>query len=985
MKSVARLVSTGILGALIAVAAMGQLGQRPSMAELREMAGKIVKGQMIVQLQPGATVAQARKFATDNGLEYVSAMLVPDAFVLRIKDWQSAAMDSLTRARVAEVRTLPGVRFAGPNQIYITLETTPNDPLYSQQWGLRQMKVPQTWDFQKGKTGIVMCICDTSIETTHPDFQLPGGQSVLLPGYNASDKSTNPNPDPSWPDSHGTMCTSIAGAATNNGVGMAGVAFENIRIVPIRATDNPFFFPSNLLYDAYQFIIDYNNNAANATKKIGVVNLSLGGPSGASNTMEEDLINKIDASGAIVVAASGNSRGFDTAGFPASYAKAISIAATGNGGAIASYSSPGNGSPDSKVDFAAPGGDFGGPNEEMTVADMRATYTIGVGTSFAAPMATGAVALLLSQGVPKQQIYQTLQSAANTRGLPVPNNDYGYGEIDLFEALKRFGGSATFLSPKQNDIFEYRNVHIQVMLGNIDPSTVVLKDGTTVIPYGQLVTIDSIFKMIDTYHSFSTGTHTLTVTATSTINNKAIDPPATVTFQVTPHVQVAGTLMLALPYPFAGTPDTLFPGNFTLQRWVYQRDGNGNAVDAGAWYRWPNSYGSFSPPDAYVHQDETGLDAVPLGVGYFLTLGVATPIIVEDGPDTTRAYRIGINPGWQMIGNPFPFTIDWNTVEVDTINQRLTMQQAIDQEYLRPQIFRWSPVTLDYSWRSAPGGQLYPWESHWVYCRKPCKLVVHPIPTSNRGPLLDGPMVSPDGWALRLKAIAGSVGDTYNYVGATSTPRAAYDLVSKAPSPVDSVRLSILSTDGKQSFAQSIKDVRSRSQEWTIAVTAPSGQSNVSLEWDSIVESTKKVTYTLVDVSTGRRLSMNATTTYQFTTNDDGTPRKFRIIASQDAGAKLVVTGVKVSSSNGRAGTSHTVSYLLSKEAQVQVTILSLTGKRIAVVQSGSRGVGFNNATWTGRDDAGISVPPGTYMVEISATGTNGEQVRTVSPLVLKR
>ncbi|MEP0767131.1 MAG: S8 family serine peptidase [Fimbriimonadia bacterium] len=947
-------------------------------------AGAVVNGEIRVTLAPGTTVAQARAFADANGLEFVRAMRVPNSFLLRVKQAAMPNASQLAAEKAADLAKLPGVRNPEPNWKYFRHEQTPNDPLYSQQWNLKQMNVHLTWDFQKGKDGIVVCVLDTSVDISHPDFQLGGGQSRLLPGYNADDDSDDPSPGPNWPDSHGTMVASVIAAATNNAIGMAGVCWEGIKILPIRATDNPWFFSAALYEESLQWVVDYNNSR---TPKVAVLNLSLG--SYNQSAREEELINQIFNQGTLIVASSGNDRPV-LAGWPASYKNVISIGATARGGAIASYSNPGSTDRSRKVDFAAPAGDGYGPSEATTVMDMRGIYTTAVGTSFSAPMASGAIAMLLSQGVAPTDVFDVLRSSANTHNLSVPNPDYGYGEIDLFEALRRFGGSVQFLTPAANEVFEYTNIRVRIRLGNVVPESVVVRDGTTVIPHGTITPIDSVFSEIDFTRAFSSGSHTLSVTATSAINGNPISPVPTRTFRVQPRVQPAGTAMFAVPYG-VGTarPEQLIAGTFRLQRFVYQ-DRNGNPVPDGEWARYTQSdtsdaRASFSPPDADVTKVGVSGDFRPFGVGYFLTIPLATPLPVQNPPDTDNSYSIGLKPGWQMFGNPFPFVVDWNTVEVQSVNKRMSLQEAIADEFIRPQIYRWSPTELAYTWRAAPQGQLYPWEGAWVYCRKDCKLIVHPLPTSSRAPGDDRPAIRGDGWALRLAATAGGMRDARNYIGVTSDPDAAFDAVPKAPAPIESVRLTLLGDDGRTPYAQLLKPASTRNMEWTLSVVAPNVDGDVTLEWEEIVRSSSGVSYTLVDTVSGRRVSMNHTSSYSFRPDGDGTPRLFKVVATPASAAKLMVTGLGVTSSKGRGSVSYTVVYSLNREAHVSVSILSQTGKQVAVLSSGSRAAGANQAVWNGRDQAGISVPPGVYLAQVTATGSNGEQVRVVSPVVLTR
>lgn len=114
-----------------------------------------------------------------------------------------------------------------------------------------------------------------------------------------------------------------------------------------------------------------------------MINLSLGG-GGACSTSEQEAINAATAAGSIVVVAAGNAGVSATNSSPANCNNVITVAATTNTGARASYSNYG-----SKITIAAPGSD-------IPVTSGASTYTISSGTSFAAPIVSGVVSLMLS-------------------------------------------------------------------------------------------------------------------------------------------------------------------------------------------------------------------------------------------------------------------------------------------------------------------------------------------------------------------------------------------------------------------------------------------------------------------------------------------------------------------------------------------------------------------------------------------------------------
>ena len=103
---------------------------------------------------------------------------------------------------------------------------TPDDPLYSSQWHLPVVGCPEAWAMEDGGDDIVLALCDTGVEATHPDLA-----TKLVPGWNVVDDS----PDTSPVSPHGTWTAGTAAAVANNAIGVASPAF-NCQIMPIRVS-----------------------------------------------------------------------------------------------------------------------------------------------------------------------------------------------------------------------------------------------------------------------------------------------------------------------------------------------------------------------------------------------------------------------------------------------------------------------------------------------------------------------------------------------------------------------------------------------------------------------------------------------------------------------------------------------------------------------------------------------------------------------------
>lgn len=373
------------------------------------------------------------------------------------------------RALAAELAARdPSVEYAEPDRI-LTRQFTPNDTRYSEQWHYFEatagLRLPAAWDRATG-AGVTVAVIDTG---SRPHADMAG---KILPGYDfisstsisadgngrdsdASDPGDSvvagqcgtgvPSQDQSssW---HGTHVAGTIGAATNNGVGVAGVAY-GAKIVPARVLGKCGGYTSDIA-DA---IIWTSGGAvsgvpANANKA-RVLNLSLGG-SGACDTTTQNAINSARSRGAVVVVAAGNSNVNAGNANPANCAGVVTVAAVGRGGGKASYSNYGT-----VVDVAAPGGDAGAGvlstlNSGLTspAADSYAYYQ---GTSMATPHVAGVAALMLSKNpnLTPDEVEAKLKSTA--RAFPAACSGCGTGIVDASAAVTAAGGTTTTLTQNE--------------------------------------------------------------------------------------------------------------------------------------------------------------------------------------------------------------------------------------------------------------------------------------------------------------------------------------------------------------------------------------------------------------------------------------------------------------------------------------------------------------------------------------------------------
>jgi serine protease len=349
----------------------------------------------------------------------------------------------------------PNVEYAEPDRI-MRRTLTPNDTRYNEQWHYFEaaggINAPPAWDKSTG-TGVVVAVIDTGYRP-HADLA-----ANILPGYDfigdtfvandgngrdsdASDPGDWINPgecgpgDPavfessSW---HGTHVAGTIAALTNNGSGVAGVAF-NARVIPARVLGKCGGYTSDI---ADAIIWTSGGAVAGVTTLANpakVLSISLGG-SGACGATTQNAINSARSRGASVVVAAGNSNANASNFSPANCTGVVTVAAVGRNGGKASYSNFG-----ATVEVAAPGGS-GGVNSVLSTLNAGSmgpgadSYALYNGTSMATPHVSGVVALMLSvkPTLTPDQVTSILQSTA--RAFPAACSQCGSGIVNANAAV----------------------------------------------------------------------------------------------------------------------------------------------------------------------------------------------------------------------------------------------------------------------------------------------------------------------------------------------------------------------------------------------------------------------------------------------------------------------------------------------------------------------------------------------------------------------
>ena len=350
-------------------------------------------------------------------------------------------------AAIEALRRNPQVTFAELDYAAQATDViTPTDPGWASQWGPAKIQAPLAWGVVTDTSNIVIAIVDSGLQLNHEDLasgvwtnadEIPNngldddhnGYIDDLHGWHfyhtwngsAFDAAEDANVQDDF--GHGTHVAGIAAAATNNGVGIAGIA-GGARLMPVKALDR---YGNGWYSDIAAGIVYAADNGAR------LINLSLGG-SPDSQTLRA-AVDYARSRGALVIAATGNSGG--VVFYPAAYDPVLAVAATDANDDRAYFSNYGP-----PVDLAAPGADIFSTwcHADPIAGTCAGSYYFSKsGTSMAAPHVTGVAALVWSRwpNLTATEVISKLLDTADDVGDVGPDPYTGWGRLNAYLAVTR--------------------------------------------------------------------------------------------------------------------------------------------------------------------------------------------------------------------------------------------------------------------------------------------------------------------------------------------------------------------------------------------------------------------------------------------------------------------------------------------------------------------------------------------------------------------
>ena len=421
----------------------------------------IVPGEMILRFKDGIAeeeaLSQLLRDYQDVQLTNAGQVYPEGPYLLRTNAYKNESISREEAQRQTEevilrLKAESSVKYAEPNYIRYP-KLVPNDPAFiaNLQWDLRMINLPTAWEMTTGNSDVIVAVLDTGVRFNHPDLApnlLTTGFDFVSDPFGAGD-GDGIDPDPTDPlspfaDFHGTHVAGTIAAVSNNGSGVAGVAW-NVKIMPVRVLGLLVGSDTDLI-NGLRYAAGLSNSSGRVPPQHArVINMSLGAPGPCSEVDQETITAVRNAGVTVVVAAGNDGDNGNPIESPASCQGVITVGAVAPSGDRAYYSGF-----QPYVFIAAPGGDIretpvGGVLSTFTLSGTnQPLYEFSQGTSMAAPHVSGVIALMLSANpsLTPSQIENILSSTATDLGAVGRDPEFGFGLIDAGRAVARAKGVA---------------------------------------------------------------------------------------------------------------------------------------------------------------------------------------------------------------------------------------------------------------------------------------------------------------------------------------------------------------------------------------------------------------------------------------------------------------------------------------------------------------------------------------------------------------
>ncbi len=353
-----------------------------------------------------------------------------------------------------------------------------------------------------------------------------------------------------------------------------------------------------------------------------------------------------------------------------------------------------------------------------------------------------------------------------------------------------------------------------------------------------------------------------------------------------------------------------------------------------------------------------------LGEGYWFNT-ILDPVAIKIGAATVGEYSpqtpfaMDLHPGWNQIGNPYPFKISWAAVTAGTSGDIGGLKFWSGGSYVDRDVLK-------------------PWEGAFVFNSNANNSVALLIPLSAKttggrvgsNPL--GPAIDQPAWKLNMEL---SVGDLHATSGVGMHPdaRTAKDRYDEIALPrfADYLEMHVNHPEFFAPFFTTDVVPTSETQAWTFELASNLNGDRAELKWDQAAIRDEQASMILIDLLDKVWIDMKVQGTYSFIQKEG---REFRIVYNRNGEFAPGVTVAGACYPNPFIEEVRIPLLLEKKDMTMSVNVYNLLGQRVKTITRTFSDAGFGEFLWDGRDDQGHDVASGILLYRVG----EGEVMRMI-------
>ncbi len=369
-----------------------------------------------------------------------------------------------------------------------------------------------------------------------------------------------------------------------------------------------------------------------------------------------------------------------------------------------------------------------------------------------------------------------------------------------------------------------------------------------------------------------------------------------------------------------------------------------------------------------AYEPEENFGTITPGIGYWIKTSSTMTTNFTGHALENGTYSIPITTGWNLVGNPFTFGVNWNNIlfSYGTVTEKVSVGSAVKDGIYRYGTDKNNKTGYSMD-RYKDNPIMCPWEGYWLYSSMAGDLKVPAISSQPLAALAPELLTNQRNWEIKLSVSTDKSIDSDNYFGIAEDASDGYNkhCLFEPPDgypPYVSLYFLIDDLDISGKFACVYKSPLLDSPKiWDFEVLTDGMQNaDVTLQWQGMPVS-EAITICLTDLAADKKIDMRQMSSYTYN-NSTERIRRFQVSAVATMAETQAINGQVYAwpnplTVNGISPDEFTFANLSDNSV---IKIYTLSGELVATL---------NKNTWDAKNSDGKLVASGVYFYVVEDSG----------------